>query len=147
MFSKVARADWLISNLHLYHRPLDGDLILPILRGIAQGMRFLHVNNPPIVHGDLKAGNCLVDSHFRAKVSDFGLTAKQTLGVTGTPFWMDPVLLRGEACNTRETDVYSFGIMLFELYARAVADALRDGRSVEPDRKDLVTIFFSDIVG
>lgn len=227
-----------MANLNPCYRPIDGDLILPILRDIAQGMRFLHVNNPPIIHGDLKSANCLVDSHFRAKVSDFGLTAKQTLGVTGTPYWMDPVLLRGEARNSRETDVYSFGIMLFELYARAepydgepfetvlkevcdptinkrppvpldtpaaiaslmqechssthdgrpsfeeidkrlrridaeqvepgesrfssqrkksarnedllnkvfpkhVADALRAGRSVEPDRKDLVTIFFS----
>jgi guanylate cyclase, other len=227
-----------VANLNPCYRPIDGDLILPILRDIAQGMRFLHVNNPPIIHGDLKSANCLVDSHFRAKVSDFGLTAKQTLGVTGTPYWMDPVLLRGEARNSRETDVYSFGIMLFELYARAepydgeqlesvlrevcdptinkrppvpvdtpaaiaslmqechssthdgrpsfeeidkrlrridaeqvepgesrfssqrkksarnedllnkvfpkhVADALRAGRSVEPDRKDLVTIFFS----
>ena len=73
---------------NLRYRPLDGDLILPILRDIAQGMRFLHVHKPPIIHCDLKAENCLIDSHFRAKVADFGLSAKETLGVTGTPYWM-----------------------------------------------------------
>lgn len=34
------------------------------------------------------AANILVDSKFRAKVADFGLSQKQNLGGTGTPFWM-----------------------------------------------------------
>lgn len=66
---------------------LDGDLVLPILRDIAQGLRFLHAANPQVIHGDLKAANVLVDSKFRAKVADFGLSQKKVLGATGTPYW------------------------------------------------------------
>lgn len=59
----------------------------------------------------------MVDSSFRAKVSDFGLSHKKTNG--GTPSWMAPELIRGESSKTPETDVYSFGIILYEVIARA----------------------------
>uniref|UniRef100_A0A7S1DAK1 Guanylate cyclase n=1 Tax=Cyclophora tenuis TaxID=216820 RepID=A0A7S1DAK1_CYCTE len=97
---------------------IDGELVLPILRDIAQGVRFLHAANPQVIHGDLKAQNVLVDSKFRAKVADFGLSQKKRVGATGTPLWMAPELLRGESDNTDASDVYSFGIMLYEVYSR-----------------------------
>jgi len=97
---------------------LEGDIILPILRDISQGMRFLHAADPKVIHGDLKAHNVLVDSKFRAKVADFGLSAKKCIGATGTPFWMAPELLRGESQNSTASDIYSFGIILYEVYSR-----------------------------
>ena len=98
---------------------LEGEILLPILRDIAQGVRFLHSAEPEIIiHGDLKAQNILVDSSFRAKVSDFGLSQKQQLGATGSPFWMAPELLRGEVNNNADTDAYSFGVIVYEVYSR-----------------------------
>mmetsp|Transcript_26441 Transcript_26441/g.44151 ORF Transcript_26441/g.44151 Transcript_26441/m.44151 type:complete len:1556 (-) Transcript_26441:105-4772(-) len=97
---------------------VDGELVLPILRDIAQGVRFLHAASPLVIHGDLKARNVLVDSKFRAKVADFGLSQKKKVGATGTPLWMAPELLRGESENTDMSDVYSFGIILYEVYSR-----------------------------
>ena len=97
---------------------IDGELVLPILRDIAQGVRFLHAARPQVIHGDLKAQNVLVDSKFRAKVADFGLSQKKRVGATGTPLWMAPELLRGDSDNSDSSDVYSFGIMLYEVYSR-----------------------------
>lgn len=54
--------------LHNATISLDGDLVLPILQEISQGVRFLHNADPPIVHCDLKSRNVLIDNKFRAKV-------------------------------------------------------------------------------
>ena len=62
---------------------VEGEQILPILRDVAHGIRFLHAANPQVIHGDLKAQNILVDNKFRAKVADFGLSQKKQVGATG----------------------------------------------------------------
>jgi len=60
--------------LHNETMILEGSMLLEILCDISQGVRFLHSFDPKIVHCDLKANNILVDSRFRAKVADFGLS-------------------------------------------------------------------------
>ena len=73
----------LLRNETLY---TGGEIIMQIVRDIAQGLRFLHASKPPILHHDLKAKNILIDSRFRAKVADFGLATKGK-NLRGTPFW------------------------------------------------------------
>lgn len=92
--------------------------ILTIVQDIAHGLRFLHSARPQVLHGDLKTKNILIDSNFRAKVADFGLSAKKQVGARGTPYWMAPELLTGESSNSAMSDIYSFGIILYEVYAR-----------------------------
>ena len=55
--------------LHNETMPLDDEILIPMLRDISQGCRFLHSAEPQVVHGDLKSPNILVDSKMRSKVS------------------------------------------------------------------------------
>jgi serine/threonine protein kinase len=129
----------LYDMLHNQSLDIDGEFIHPILQDVVQGMRFLHASQPAIVHGDLKSQNILVDRRCRAKVTDFGLsrsggaTRKRT---TGTPFWMAPELLAGRQ-NTPASDVYAFGIILNELYARELPYAGQNLREVVSQVRDL----------
>ncbi len=75
-----------------------------------------------VVHRDLKPSNVLMDASGRARVMDFGIAARtnvQTAAkpsdeVAGTPAYMAPEAVRGEAI-TPLMDVYSAGLMLAEL--------------------------------
>ncbi|CAK9881336.1 unnamed protein product [Sphagnum jensenii] len=102
---------------------LDWPMRHLIALGIARGISFLHTQcNPPIVHGDVKPNNVLFDADFEPHVSDFGLMALTTTPVDPTPSsssvgslgYVSPEANdSGEL--TRESDVYSFGIVLLEL--------------------------------
>lgn len=95
-----------------------GEIILQICRDISQGLRYLHASKPAILHGDLKAKNILIDGRFRAKVCDFGLSNKKRNSLSGTPFWMAPEYLKGKTEYTCACDIYSIGMVLYEIYAR-----------------------------
>ena len=113
-----------------------GEIILQVVRDIIQGIQFLHASKPPILHGDLKAKNILVDSRFRAKVADFGFShfkcAKQRNILQGTPFYMAPEYLRRRSEYTTSCDIYSLAMIIYEIYARASPFEGEDPRKVLP---------------
>jgi WD40 repeat protein/tRNA A-37 threonylcarbamoyl transferase component Bud32 len=75
-----------------------------------------------VIHRDLKPGNILLDEEGNAYLSDFGIAkvvrvqalATATIGITGTPAYISPEQVEGRA-NTPQTDIYSLGVMLFEM--------------------------------
>ncbi|KAE8661254.1 Kinase superfamily protein with octicosapeptide/Phox/Bem1p domain, putative isoform 2 [Hibiscus syriacus] len=105
-------------------RLLDRRKKLIIAMDAAFGMEYLHSKN--IVHFDLKCDNLLVNlkdpSRPICKVGDFGLSKikRNTLvsgGVRGTLPWMAPELLNGGSNKVSEkVDVFSFGIVLWEIF-------------------------------
>lgn len=113
-----------------------GEIILQIIRDITQGIQFLHASKPPILHGDLKAKNILVDARFRAKVADFGFshfkTAKAKNVLQGTPFFMAPEYLRRKSEYTSACDIYSLGMIFYEIYARQDPFEGEDPRKILP---------------
>ena len=80
--------------------PTPDMFLLPIVKDIVSGMRYIHNLRPAVIHGDLKAKNVLVDGNFKAKITDFGLSQKRRFGC-GTPLWMAPGLfLVREVCES-----------------------------------------------
>jgi serine/threonine-protein kinase len=100
--------------------PLAIDRVLELGLEIAQGLAFAHERG--IVHRDVKPQNVLLNGDAKAKVTDFGIArtldvekgVTQTGTVLGTSDYIAPEQASGQVVS-RETDVYSLGIVLFEL--------------------------------
>ncbi len=107
---------------------------LRILTHVALGMYYLHARSPAVLHLNLKSANVLLDEHGTAKVSDFGLSvAKAESAVVtshiGSPQWTAPEALRGQRPGAA-ADTYSFGMLLYEVFARALPYAGVDANYV-----------------
>mmetsp|Transcript_4789 Transcript_4789/g.6690 ORF Transcript_4789/g.6690 Transcript_4789/m.6690 type:complete len:664 (+) Transcript_4789:78-2069(+) len=106
-------------------RPLTIYQRLKLAKDAALGMNWLHgILN--IIHRDLKPANLLVDENLTTvKITDFGFSQlKPSVGfieskgvARGTPLWMAPEILMGQAFNEK-CDVYSFGIILWQFITR-----------------------------
>ncbi|HSM52545.1 MAG TPA: serine/threonine-protein kinase, partial [Thermoanaerobaculia bacterium] len=97
------------------------------VRRVAEAVQAAHAAG--LVHRDLKPGNILVargeDGELRPYVLDFGIAREQEItGLTvtgqilGTPGYLSPEQARGETSSVdRRTDVWSLGVVLYELVA------------------------------
>lgn len=114
--------------------PLDWNVRIKIVLGVAKGLTYLHnVANPPVIYRDMKAANILLDNDFNPKLSDFGLAKLGPVGdkthvstrVIGTYGYCAPdYAMTGKL--SLKSDVYSFGVLLLELITgRRAFDPLR----------------------
>jgi serine/threonine protein kinase len=105
---------------------LAPERILEIARQIAAGLGEAHRQS--IAHRDLKPENIMVMETGEVKVMDFGISRSFAAGVTttgaiiGTPAYMAPEQAEGRAIDHR-TDIYAFGLILYEMYTGVVAFA------------------------
>ncbi|KAG9353645.1 hypothetical protein JZ751_011767, partial [Albula glossodonta] len=106
---------------------LDWMFRYSLINDIVKGMNFLH-NSYIGSHGNLKSSNCVVDSRFVLKITDYGLASFRTScenedshALYAKKLWTAPELLiydRHPPQGTQKGDVYSFGIILQEIALR-----------------------------
>ncbi|KZO99076.1 kinase-like protein [Calocera viscosa TUFC12733] len=108
-----------------------------LLLDVATGLKYLHSLDPPLVHGDLSARNILVRESGEACLADFGLSrvllkvegseSSGSSALQGNPRWLAPERLDPHKYGMSPTesmapasDVYSFGMVVFELYTNRI---------------------------
>ncbi|THG16929.1 G-type lectin S-receptor-like serine/threonine-protein kinase SD2-5 [Camellia sinensis] len=92
-----------------------------IIMDIAKGLSYLHEEcRQKILHLDIKPQNILLDEHFNAKISDFGLSklidkdqSQVETIMRGTPGYLAPEWLN--SIISEKVDVYSFGVVVLEM--------------------------------
>jgi eukaryotic-like serine/threonine-protein kinase len=99
--------------------PLDVQAALEVTIAVARGLAFAHAHD--IVHRDVKPQNVLLNADGEVKVTDFGIARSldvegvtQSGTVLGTSNYIAPEQATGRSADVR-TDVYSLGVVLFEL--------------------------------
>ncbi|KAL4587775.1 hypothetical protein LXL04_000649 [Taraxacum kok-saghyz] len=99
----------LFEHLHIKEAEhLDWSTRLRIAMGTAYCLEYLHQLNPPITHHNLQSSSIYLTEDYAAKISDFSFWDSQKTGPT------KPDMLQ-DTSSSPQTNVYSFGLILFEL--------------------------------
>ncbi|CAH0487518.1 hypothetical protein KXD40_001564 [Peronospora effusa] len=118
---------------------LKWSLRIRLALGAARGLLYLHSADPPLVHGQLKSSNILVDDSWNAKLADFGTRrVAEAVGFDRSRMnsidersallrWTAPELLRlgeerilkgafpSDSSSPQAVDIFSFGLVMWEL--------------------------------
>ena len=142
-------------GLNLRQILLRGDLkpreALAIVPQICDGLQYAH--EAGVIHRDIKPENVLVDRNGRVKITDFGLakilgqagpgvTLTGTGQVMGTPQYMAPEQLASSRDVDHRADIYSLGVVFYEL----LTGHLPRGRFDLPSRRIAIDVRLDDVV-
>ncbi|KAF8696370.1 hypothetical protein HU200_037279 [Digitaria exilis] len=119
----------------------------------ARGLEYIHEHTKDhYVHRDIKSSNILLDGSFRAKISDFGLAKlvvkssdaeASVTKVVGTFGYLAPEYLR-DGLATTKSDVYAFGVVLFELISgKEAITRAEGGASSNSERRSLASVMLT----
>ena len=123
------------ANLHqvIHGDGLKPEQVLPIFEDVLDALDYAHGKG--VVHRDVKPANVIVNADGRAKVADFGLARLSQPGtqaggmvsgvIIGTPDYMAPERLHNTQVDHR-ADIYSLGVMLYEMLVREVPGGVFD---------------------
>ena len=104
---------WNLLQLVERRHPLSISAVLAIGQQILEAL--MHSHSRDVLHQDLSPANVLVSRMGSVKVTDFGMAGKQVSkgsNVVGTPAFLSPEHVAGEACTAR-SDLFSFGSLLY----------------------------------
>jgi serine/threonine protein kinase len=130
---------------------LKAEEALAIVPQICEALQFAH--DEGIVHRDIKPENILVDKRGRVKIADFGLakllgkapaefTLTGTHQVMGTLHYMAPEQMRGAAAVDHRADIYSLGVVFYEM----LTGQLPIGKFEPPSKRVQVDVRLDEVV-
>ncbi|MBB1094929.1 Stk1 family PASTA domain-containing Ser/Thr kinase [Limosilactobacillus agrestis] len=101
------------------HYPISLPQVIDIMEQVLSAVTAAHAHG--IIHRDLKPQNILIDENKNVKITDFGIAVAvsqdsltQTNTLMGSVHYLSPEQARGSIA-TKQSDIYSLGIILFEL--------------------------------
>lgn len=120
--SNGSLANLLFEKVHQNHHCLSFKERIVIAIDIARGILYLHEEcETQIIHCDIKPQNILLDKHWKARISDFGLAkllnydqTKTYTAIRGTKGYVAPEWHKRMPVTVK-ADVYSYGIVLLEI--------------------------------
>jgi serine/threonine protein kinase len=102
---------------------LSANVCLQLAIDTGKGLAYLHAQS--IIHRDVKSLNVLVDNHYHAKLTDFGLAKTKSVAsstttghAVGSLYWMAPELFKRGIKPDYASDMYSYGMVLWEIVTR-----------------------------
>ncbi|TWT51390.1 Serine/threonine-protein kinase PknB [Rubripirellula amarantea] len=131
---------------------LTSQEMLKIVPDICDALQYAHDRG--IVHRDLKPENILIDQQGRAKIADFGLSKltdqailenadaalTKSSQVFGTPRYMAPEQYKGSGDVDSRADLYSLGVVLYEMLTGVIPQAGSDPPSIINERREMDSI-------
>ncbi|XP_060085759.1 retinal guanylyl cyclase 1-like [Ylistrum balloti] len=141
---------------------LSNDFKCTLAGDVANGMHYLHSND--IVHGQLRSDSCLIDDRWQVKICDWEyvtllslqqanvspiLTMRKnsdkdltTNEIAFKNFWISPEILRSDftVFPSKDSDVYSFAIILQEIFTREEPYSEHAGMLTPPEVISAVTL-------
>lgn len=118
MVMEYVKGTDLKNYIHDYY-PIPLPQVIDIMEQVLSAVQTAHANG--IIHRDLKPQNILIDENKNIKITDFGIamaasqnSMTQTNSLLGSVHYLSPEQARGSIA-TPQSDIYSLGIILFEL--------------------------------
>ncbi len=128
-------------NKSSYRRLTLDEKALDIIKQIGDALNYAHNNN--VIHRDIKPSNIMIDEDGRAYLTDFGLAHLKKSqdgmsmmstdirqGLSGTVPYMAPEQLLKKTKGERSSDIYSFGVVVYEMLTGRLPFQGRDAQLI-----------------